>query len=69
MISQRFYQKHHDHLYFELGIYLAIDLCQHKYGDFYKLLDKYNYEKKSINEKNILVPNNIGIHIGMGVEC
>lgn len=64
MLSYRFYQKRHDRFYFELGVYLGINLWQEKNGQ----TDGYYQTEKDFNKTYFFLPNDVGIHFGCGVR-
>ncbi len=67
MFSLRFYQKKKNRLYFELGLFLGIDLWQKKIGQYYKWIGAYEYQKENIDKNNFLMPKNTGLHLDLGV--
>lgn len=69
MFSYRFFQKHKDRFYFELGFLIGIDLWQQKKGKYLKWTGFYEYaEAKDTIRKGFLVPNNAALHLGCGIR-
>ena len=68
MFSYRFYQKRKDRLYFEIGAYLGVNLWQQKNGQIVELEGFYQYKTKDFKKNYILLPNDLGIHLGFGVR-
>lgn len=69
MFSLRFFQKHKDRFYFELGFLIGIDLWQQKKGKYFKHTGFYEYaESEDIVKKGFLVPKNAALHIGCGIR-
>jgi hypothetical protein len=69
MFSCRFFQKHKDRFYFELGLLIGIDLWQQKKGKYFKWLGAYQYENEDILKTNFLMPKNFSIHLGCGIRA
>lgn len=66
MFSYRFYQKRHDHFYFELGAYLGINLWQEKNGKSFTGF--YQTVPQNFKKTYIFLPDNTGIHLGFGIR-